>query len=100
MFEEIIANSFFQSIISWGLLAWGLTWELLAMWKAVKKNHVFWFIVLFVVQLLGSISIIFSIAGTFGILAILYYFIFSRIKIEKDKFQFEKWKKKSEKKKG
>jgi hypothetical protein len=51
------------------VVAWLLTWKGLALWKAARKNHSIWFVVLLVVNL-------------FSTLEILYYFIFSEWKKE------------------
>jgi len=100
MLEGIISSSGFQLVFPWILLLWGLVWELFAMWKAAKKRHIAWFIILFVVQLIGYLHILFLIAGTFAVLPILYIFIFSRISFKKNKLYFEKLNKKSSKKKS
>ena len=49
---------------------WALVWKGFALWKASKKNHWLWFIVLLVVN-------------TVGILEILYIFVFSKIRLSK-----------------
>ena len=54
------------------VLAWLLTWKGVALWKAARKSHLVWFIVLL-------------IANTFGILEILYIFLFSELKLEEKK---------------
>ena len=99
MLEGIITSSWFQTVVPWVLLLWSLAWELFAMWKAAKKNHFIWFILIFVVQLLGYLSIVFTIFGTLAALPILYIFVFSRLSFKDNKLYFEKWKKKSSKKK-
>lgn len=45
---------------------WSLVWKGFALWKSAKKNSMIWFIVLLVVNL-------------FGILEILYIFVFSKM---------------------
>lgn len=64
------------------------------MWKASKKNHIVWFVVLMIAEFLGF--------NFLGILSILYIFFFSRIRIEEKSVSFEKWerKKQSQKKKN
>jgi hypothetical protein len=50
-----------------------MIWKGFALWKAVKKNSLVWFVILFVVN-------------TVGILEILYIFVFSKMgskKVEK-----------------
>ncbi len=50
-----------------GLAIWSSVWKALALWKAAKKKSVPWFVILFVVN-------------TIGILEILYLFVFSKMK--------------------
>jgi hypothetical protein len=54
------------------LAIWEGVWKLIAMWKAVKKDSVPWFIVL-------------AIFNTVGILPILYIYVFSEMKTGKRK---------------
>ncbi|MFA5133385.1 MAG: DUF5652 family protein [Patescibacteria group bacterium] len=49
------------------LMLWSLPWKGVALWKAAKANHKAWFVVLFIVN-------------TVGILEILYIFIFNKRK--------------------
>lgn len=49
------------------VLIWTLVWKGLSLWKAVKNDSKPWFVVLLVVN-------------TFGILEILYYFVFGKKK--------------------
>jgi ABC-type multidrug transport system fused ATPase/permease subunit len=62
--------------ISLGLLVlvliWSLVWKAIALWKAARKGHLVWFIILLVVN-------------TLGILEILYIFLFSKIELEQKK---------------
>lgn len=51
---------------------WSLVWKGIALWKAARKNHLVWFIVLLIVN-------------TLGILEILYIFLLSEIKLEPEK---------------
>jgi len=53
--------------IIWLLLLWILPWKGVALWKAVKNNHRWWFIA-------------FLVINTLGILEILYIFVFSQHK--------------------
>jgi methionyl-tRNA synthetase len=48
------------------VFAWTLFWKGLALWKSARNNHSVWFVILLVVQ-------------TFGIVEILYVFLFSKI---------------------
>jgi len=88
---EFLSTPTAQYAISIVLLLWSLIWQLFAMWKAAVKKHGIWFVVLFIVSLFGSFSVIISITSTFGILSILYFFIFSRFRFEKEGLVFERW---------
>ncbi len=50
------------------VLVWSLAWKGIALWKAARKGHLVWFVVLLLVN-------------TVGILEILYVFLFSELKI-------------------
>ena len=52
------------------IIVWSSVWKLLALWKSARKSQPVWFIVLFLVN-------------TVGILEILYIYVFSEIKISK-----------------
>jgi len=54
------------------LSIWSLTWKGFALWNASKKNSTIWFIVLL-------------IFNTFGILEILYIYVFSEMKLKSRK---------------
>ncbi len=54
------------------VMIWSGFWKLLALWKAARKGSVPWFIVL-------------GIVNTIGILEILYVFVFSEMKVSKQK---------------
>ncbi len=47
-------------------VVWSLVWKGIALWRAGRSNHLGWFIVLFIVN-------------TLGILEIIYIFGFSRV---------------------
>ncbi len=49
------------------MIFWSLVWKALAMWKSARKGSIVWFIVLIAFN-------------TFGILPILYIFVFSKMK--------------------
>jgi len=49
-------------------ILWTIPWKGVALWKAVKNNHKWWFIAILVIN-------------TLGILEILYIFIFSKRKV-------------------
>lgn len=67
--------------IPWYLLiiisAWILAWKGVSMWKAARKGHAIWFVLLLVIN-------------TFGILEILYIFLFSELKLEEKKARKKK----------
>lgn len=48
------------------LMLWTFTWKGLALWKSARLSQPVWFVILLVVN-------------TFGILEILYIFVFSRL---------------------
>ncbi len=52
------------------LSIWALVWKGFALWKSANKKSLPWFIVLLIVN-------------TFGILEILYIFVFSKMKLKK-----------------
>ncbi len=54
------------------VIVWSLIWKLLALWKAARKGHVVWFILL-------------ALINTIGILEILYFYIFSELDLKKRK---------------
>ena len=49
------------------VVVWSMAWKGIALWKAGRNDHLAWFIVLFIVN-------------TMGILPIIYIFAFSRKK--------------------
>jgi len=49
------------------VVVWSMAWKGIALWKAGRNDHLAWFIVLFIVN-------------TLGILPIIYIFAFSRKK--------------------
>ena len=77
-------NQFFEQFITdvsqnWGIsvnivvlilvlaAVWSAVWKLLGLWKSARKGSIIWFIVL-------------ALTNTFGILPILYIYLFSKIK--------------------
>jgi hypothetical protein len=60
--------SFYQenSILFAAVAIWSMVWKGIALWKAARNNSVAWFIPLLVINL-------------FGVLEILYIFIFSKM---------------------
>ncbi len=67
-----------QIVASWGVwfillvTIWTAPWKGVALWKAARRKHIVWFIVLLVVN-------------TLAILEILYIFIFSKCGSKKKK---------------
>ncbi len=53
------------------VVLWALPWKGVALWKASKKSHKWWFIALLVFN-------------TMAILEILYIFVFSKKKVEEN----------------
>jgi methionyl-tRNA synthetase len=49
-------------------ILWTIPWKGVALWKAVKNNHKWWFIALLVIN-------------TLGVLEIFYIFVFSKRKV-------------------
>ena len=68
--------AWFWPVVS-AVVIWSSIWKALALWKAAKKGHVAWFIVMFLINLVG-------------ILEILYIFVFSKCCEKKRKKQPEK----------
>jgi len=54
----------------WLVLAWTFPWKGVALWKAARKSHKWWFIALLVIN-------------TLAVLEILYIFIFSKKQTKK-----------------
>ncbi|MFA5386546.1 MAG: DUF5652 family protein [Candidatus Paceibacterota bacterium] len=68
MFNQALPQSFLaHPWIFWLVMIWTLVWKGLALWKAARKNHSIWFVVLLVLN-------------TVGILEILYIYVFSEPK--------------------
>jgi len=62
--EQYLSQNFWLLLL---ITAWTLPWKGVALWKAAKRNHRAWFIVLLILN-------------TLAILEILYTFIFSKRK--------------------
>jgi methionyl-tRNA synthetase len=60
--------SFVGGILFAAVLVWSVVWKGLALWKSARTDSKVWFIV-------------FLIANTFGILEILYLYVFSKKKM-------------------
>lgn len=63
------------------VFVWTLFWKGLALWKSARNNHSVWFVILLVVQ-------------TFGIVEILYVFLFSKISFKEFESQPKRKKRK------
>ena len=50
------------------VFVWSAVWKGFALWKSSKNNHLAWFVAILVIN-------------TLGILEILYYFLFSELKL-------------------
>ncbi|MDD3098206.1 MAG: DUF5652 family protein [Candidatus Pacebacteria bacterium] len=61
--EFLIMNPWFILLI----IAWSLPWKGVALWKAAKNDHKWWFIPLLIVN-------------TVGVLEMIYIFVFSKKK--------------------
>lgn len=68
--EEVLANSFaemFPGLAITGMfmflyfvvLAWSMIWKGIALWKAGNNNQIIWFIILFLVNTMGILEIIY-----------------------------------------
>ena len=68
------------------IVIWSFVWKMLAMWKSARKKQVGWFIAV-------------ALLNTVGILQILYYFVFSEMKVPKPAVKKKPVKKKAVKKK-
>lgn len=53
------------------ILVWTLAWKLTGLWRAARKGHFVWFIVI-------------AFLNTVGILPILYIYVFSNMKFVKN----------------
>ncbi|MDD5192739.1 MAG: DUF5652 family protein [Candidatus Nanoarchaeia archaeon] len=68
--SNLLGVSLLTAIIILAVISiWSLVWKGFALWKASKKDQMVWFIVLLVVN-------------TFGILEILYIYIFSKMSLK------------------
>lgn len=64
MEQFIVQNAW----IIWLIILWTLPWKGVALWKAAKNNHKWWFMALLVIN-------------TLAILEILYIFVFGKKKL-------------------
>jgi len=65
-------GTIFQGPWFYVIVAWSLVWKGLSLWRAAKNDSKAWYVVLLVLN-------------TFGILEILYYFIFGKKGREEEK---------------
>ena len=69
--ESLFNTSFIQGfgagLFFWSILVWSLIWKGMALWKAAKLDSRNWFIAILIIN-------------TFGILDILYIYVFSKKK--------------------
>lgn len=65
--EQIITNNQWLFLLA---VLWSIPWKGIALWKSAHRKEKWWFITLLVVN-------------TFGLLEILYIFVFSKKKEEK-----------------
>jgi hypothetical protein len=63
----------FQGLLI-ALAIWTIPWKALALWHASKNSEKIWFLAVMIVN-------------TFGILEILYLFVFAKQKLTKEKFK-------------
>jgi hypothetical protein len=68
----ITNNEVLFTVIILVVSVWSSIWKAFALWKAAKKHHMAWYIVMFIVSIVG-------------ILEILYIFWFSKIGKDKTK---------------
>lgn len=63
MEEEIVSNwrIIFLYVILPALIIWEAIWKAIALWKAGRNNHLYWFIAIFVINSLGILPIIYLI---------------------------------------
>lgn len=61
------------------ILLWSLIWKGIALYKAARNNHKWWFIAIFIIN-------------TIGILEIIYIFIFGKSKDKKTEREMEQQK--------
>ena len=67
IYFDSIASGLGVSLFVLGLiLVWSAIWKLFAMWKSARRNSPVWFVLLFLIN-------------TIGILDILYIYVFSEI---------------------
>lgn len=56
-FNQQITQFIFRPGVAIPFLAWATFWKGLALWKAARKRHLVWFVVLLVVNSLGLLEI-------------------------------------------
>ncbi len=58
--QSLVTSVWFHVLVL-VLVAWEMTWKLLAMWKAAQKREVVWFILLAIVNTVALLPIIYLI---------------------------------------
>jgi hypothetical protein len=53
------AVSFLSSPWIYVILIWSLIWKGIALWKAGRNNHLVWFILILIINLIGILEIIY-----------------------------------------
>ncbi|MFT4071268.1 MAG: DUF5652 family protein [Dysgonamonadaceae bacterium] len=43
----------------WLLALWDIIWKLLALWRSARNNHLIWFILLFILNTVGILPLIY-----------------------------------------
>ena len=78
MIQSLLAGSLSSSWLIWLIILWILPWKGVALWRAARNEHKWWFIALLVLN-------------TMAILEIIYIFFFSKKKgmIEKKEEKIE-----------
>ena len=67
-FENFFSVIQQNPLIFYLFLAWVIVWKGIALWKAARNNHKYWYIALLIINLAG-------------VLEILYIFVFSKRKL-------------------
>jgi membrane protein DedA with SNARE-associated domain len=50
-----------NQLIIWAIIIWALPWKGIALWRAAKNNQLIWFIILFLINTLAILDIIYII---------------------------------------
>ena len=55
----------FASVLFWvilGIMVWQMPWKAVALWKAGRNRHVWWFVAIFLVNTLAILEIVYIFA--------------------------------------